>query len=166
MPDPALARIAPLLGRYRGRGVLLDSNVLVVYVVGRADRRLVRRLAATKDFDGKDAAFLSAIVASVGGLVATPHVLAEVNGLLNVGGLGQLRYGVLGAFAEVLREVDEVYQPGAETPNDPAFRHLGLTDTAVLALAAKGPLVVSKDGGLCNELWSRGAEALYYNRMA
>ena len=166
MPDPALARIAPLLGRYRGRGVLLDANVLVVYVVGRAGRRLVNRLVATKNFDGRDAAFLSAIVASVGRLVTTPHVLTEVNGLLNVGGLGRLRYRVLGAFAEVLKEVEEVYRPGRGATNDPAFRRLGLTDTAVLALGVEGPLVVSGDGGLCNELRSRGAEALHYNRTA
>ena len=161
MFDPALERASDLLGRYRGRGVLLDANVLVVYVVASVDRRLVGRLKATKDYRGRDAALLSAIVASAGRLVTTPHVLTEVNGLLNIGGPD--RHRVLGALAEVTGKAEEVYRAARRVSADSAFRRLGLTDAAILDLAAGGPLVVSADGDLCNELLSRGAGALHYN---
>lgn len=160
MPDPLA-----LIAAYRARGVLLDANLLVLYVAGSHDRRLVLRLKTTRGFSEADLELVAALVAEFDRLVTTPHVLTEVNGLLNVGGLGRLRHEVLGTFAERIDETAEVYHPAGAIAADPAFRRLGLTDAAALALAADGPLVISADLDLCVAPESRGLGVINDHRI-
>ena len=159
------APLGALVREYRGRGVLLDANLLVLYVVGRHDRRLVRSLKATRQFDERDVAFVVGWVALFDRVVTTPHVLTEVNGLLNTGLPGRLRWDVLASFESEIGGVVEVTDAARRIAGDPAFRRLGLTDAAILALGEGGPLTVSVDLDLCVALESRGLGVLNYNHV-
>lgn len=161
MHDPAT-----LVSEYSSRGILLDANLLVLYVAGSHDRRLIPTLKATRSgFSVSDFRFVANLVASFDRLVITPHVLTEVNGLLNTGLPGRLRWDVFGTFAERIRAGVEVWHSAESLTADPIFRRLGVTDSGILSAAREGPLVISTDLDLCVALESRGLGVINYNRV-
>lgn len=164
MPD-GLARFDDLIRRYRTRGVLLDANLLVLYVIGSHDRRLISTVKATRQFDERDFEFVANLVAFFDRLVTTPHVLTEVNGLSNTGLPGRHRWGFLQTFQNRIDEMLETHTEATDLASHPAFRRLGLTDAAILSLAMTGPLTVSTDLDLCVALESQGLDVVNYNHI-
>jgi predicted nucleic acid-binding protein len=62
--------------------VLVDTNVLLVLIVGRADRSYLAAHKRTRDYDPADADVLEALVGAYDGIVTLPHVLSEASNLL------------------------------------------------------------------------------------
>ncbi len=154
-----------LVSAYRARGVLLDANLLVLYIVGSHDPRLIGSVKATRSFTVRDYEFVAGLVSLFDRLVTTPHVLTEVDGLSNVGLPGRHRWDYLDTFRQRIEEAVEVQTPARDVVADPAFLRLGLTDAAVLTLGEGGPLVVSTDLDLCIALESRGLGVVNYNHI-
>lgn len=164
MPD-ARARFDELVGRYRTRGVLLDANLLILYLVGSHDPRLIQTTKATRQFNKQDFEFVARLVAYMERLVTTPHVLTEVNGLSNTGVPRRHRYDYLSTFREQIGGMVEVLAEAKEIALRDVFLRLGLTDAAIITLATDGPLVVSTDLDLCVALESRGLDVVNYNHI-
>ena len=156
MPDFLEATIGP----HRHRGLLLDSNLLVLYVVGQADRRLVRSFKRTREFTDADFRLLFGLMASFSSLVTTPHVLTEVNGLTNQL-TGAHRQNVRAWIALDTPRWDERHAPAAALTGTAAFARLGLTDAALVSLARApdGPFVLSTDGALVQFIAGSGGAA-------
>lgn len=163
MPD-ALARAEALFGRYRSRGVLLDANLLVLYVLGSHDARLISSAKATRSrgFETRDYAFIAKLVDYMGTLYATPHVLTEVNSLSNTSISAKQRWDFFSTFRGQVERIEEIHVASQEAALDDVFLRLGLTDAAILAGAADGPLVVSTDPDLCVSLEGRGLGVVNY----
>ena len=121
---PDMARFVEEHGR---RGVLLDANLLVLYVAGRHDLRLLSSLKATRSlgFGERDFRLVVGVAGALGPLLTTPHVLTEVNGLLNTGLPGRHRWDVLATFSGVIAETVETSRPAPELTTDPLFRRFG-----------------------------------------
>ena len=156
MPDLLEAYIGP----HRRRGLLLDSNLLLLYVVGQTDRRLVRSFKRTQEFTDADFRLLFGLVTSFGSLVTTPHVLTEVNGLTNQL-TGAHRQNVRVRIALDAPRWDERHVPAGPLTRTAAFASLGLTDAALAFLAhgPDGPFVMSTDGALVQLIAGRGGAA-------
>ena len=161
------SEIARLVEEHGARGVLLDANLLVLYVAGRHDQRLVASLKATRSLGlgARDFQLVVAAVGAFGPLLTTPHVLTEVNGLLNTGLPGRHRWDVMSTFSAVIGESAETSASAPALARDPLFRRLGLTDASILSLAVAGPVVMSTDLNLCVALESRGLKVINYNRI-
>lgn len=135
------------LSPYRRRGLLLDSNLLVLYAIGWVDTNLIRSFKRTASFSVADFVLLHALVEWFGALVTTPHVLTEVNGLLNALTEDD-KPRVRGWMTLNVPLWTETPVPATVLTTTPAFLHLGLTDAALARLAQDGPLVMSTDGAL------------------
>ncbi len=138
------------LGPYRRRGLLLDSNLLLLYVVGQTDRNLVASFKRTRSlFTDADFRLLVLLTTLFDSLVTTPHVLTEVNGLTNAL-TGSYRVDVRARLASDIAVLDERHTPAVGLAVTTAFNGLGLTDAALafLAQSPNGPLVLSTDGAL------------------
>lgn len=156
MHEDAAAR----LGRHRRRGLLLDSNLLLLYVIGRTDRRLVRSFKRTQGFTDADVRLLFGLATFFDTLVTTPHVLTEINGLTNV--LTEARKpNVRARLALDVPTWDERHVPASSLTGTAAFMGLGLTDAALAALAQApgGPFVLSTDGALVQLIRGAGGAA-------
>lgn len=137
------------LGPYRRRGLLLDSNLLLLYIVGQTDRNLVGSFKRTRSFTDADFRLLVLLTTLFESLVTTPHVLTEVNGLTNAL-TGSYRVDVRARLAADVAVLDERQVPAVSLVDTSAFKGLGLTDSALalLAQSPNGPLVMSTDGAL------------------
>ena len=73
---------AAIIARYKSRGILVDSSLLIAYLVGNFDRRQLTNCRATKStFTESEFELLAAIIQQFDVLVTTPHVLTEVSNL-------------------------------------------------------------------------------------
>ncbi len=77
MSDP----LPRLLSAYKGRGLLVDTNILLLYFVGICDLRLITTFKRTRQFTTEDFELLLGLFKWFGTIVTTPNILTEVNNL-------------------------------------------------------------------------------------
>lgn len=124
--------------QHAGRPLVMDSNVMVVLVVGLADRKAVERFGRTSAFTVKDFWLLSQITdffAKRQGLATTPHVLTEVSNHLR--GRPEFRK----ALAAVVETSRERYTAAKNLINqDHVFSRVGLCRRRIGGLGPRDPL--------------------------
>lgn len=158
--------LSGLIGRYRTRGVLVDSNLLVGFVIGAMDRRLLKSCRALlKAFTPEDFDLLVDTLGAFDLIVTTPHVLTEVS---NLG--GKLDRQLHGRFREALSKLilSRLREETAEARlivANPSFPAFGLTDTAIQVLAPGKYLVLTDELALAGILQRRGVDVLNFNHL-
>lgn len=101
--------LTALLLRFRGRAVLIDTNILLMYVVGTLDPRLIPTLKRTKIFTVEDYTTLSQFLEHFRTIVTTPNILTEVSNLLDGSIAEPRRTRVFQIFAEAVKVIPERY---------------------------------------------------------
>ena len=127
--------IRRLIRRNRGRGILLDANVLLLHIVGMLDRSQISSFKRTRAYGPHDWDRLDELLRRFPLCVTLPNVLTEVSNLASTifsSARGQ-------AFAELMlnqiRSLRESYLNSRRAAETAVFRRLGLTDAALLELA-------------------------------
>jgi len=125
-----------LINRHRGGGLLVDTNLLLLYLIGRNFKRT--QAYTIEDFD-----LLERFMAEFKALITTPHVLTEVS---NLGDLhGPEREAFRSLFVRTVERSIEHYHESRSVVNESCFRRLGLTDAGISALASHGFLFLTDD---------------------
>jgi hypothetical protein len=75
--------LAWLLHRYSGNGVVLDTNILLLHIVGALDPGLLIKIKRTSQFDSGDHALLINLISLLPKVIVTPGILAESCNLLD-----------------------------------------------------------------------------------
>lgn len=150
--------------RCRKSGILLDTNLLLLYFMGLYDREQITRFKRTKIFVVDDFYTLIAIRQKFNRLLTTPNILTEISNL--AGQLtGQLRDNYFKVFAREIQTFDEKCFPSSEVARQPGFIKFGLTDIAISLIAQEGCLVLTADAPLCQYLQTRRIEVLNFNHI-
>jgi hypothetical protein len=146
------------LKAHKHKGALIDANLLLVYVVGRTDPRLLKRNHHTKQYE-QDFPLVRDVVEYFQKVYTTPNIVTEVSNL------GQdLKEQFFTTLGGVLNVVEEEYCSSKNAVTDPCFRRLGLTDAGIAHIAAKF-LVVTADFALYQTLRSRNVPAVNFNHI-
>ncbi len=153
-----------MIGRYRSAGVLVDTNLLLLYFVGTCDRDQIERFRRTRDrFVAEDFETLMRVFRSFDTVVTTPHVLTEVSNLL--GHLsGRTRTKCFGLFAQHVSLMNEKHTPARDLGGRPTFVKFGIADASIED-AAQGYLVLTDEFPLANYLGSKGLDVLNFNNI-
>src|SRR6266542_1210123 len=153
----SLEFFVPLVHKYVSKGLLVDTNVLLLFIVGSVDPDLVGRfkVTASQGFTEADFDLLQAFIGNFRKVVTTPHILTEVsNHADKLKGKNHANiFQVLIALIEMLEEKSE---PAKSLAKSHAFISFGLTDAAIGFLAAKGFLVLTVDLPLVGYLEKNG----------
>lgn len=155
-----------LLGRYRNAGVLVDTNLLLLYFVGLYNKGLIERWSRTADrFVEVDFDTLSVLLEGFERLVVTPHILTEVSNLL-----GNLSDPAKTVCYELLARamrmtMYEKYTRGVDLSDSPVFGLFGITDASILDAAVGPYLVLTDDLPLYAYLQGNGVEVLNFNEI-
>lgn len=143
------------------RKVLLDSNLLVVLIVGLADQPLLFGKSAL-GYDLKDFSLLQTIIQKCEKVIVTPYILAEVNSLLNRTGFARDRCRIILSEA-IIPVLEEHYQTSLVlSKNIFEVRNFGLTDTSIIEAIDDNVFVVTADGPLYGYLSQKGFPAIFY----
>ena len=154
-----------LIDRFCSKGVLIDTNLLLLYVVGRYDDGVIRRGAFNRlaAYSIEDYSLLRGLMLLFDKYVTTPHVLAEVSNWIGKLPRGQ-EIECLGRFADILSGFTELTVESFEVAFHPRFAYLGLTDAAISKFASEY-LVLTDDARFAVHLNEMGLDALNINHL-
>jgi rRNA-processing protein FCF1 len=149
-------------GLRRSKGLIIDTNLLLLYIVGSLDPNLIRKHKRTSQFGIEDFRLLDDFLGQFERFVTTPNVLTEVSNLLSqIGDEVATRLRIrLRALIEIFQEE---YIASTEAAGAEEFQRLGLTDAAILLLSKEDLLVLTDDIHLYLALQRRGIEAVNFN---
>jgi len=155
---------AGLIEKHRCRGALIDANLLVLYLVGKTNKRRIRDFKPCDIFEIEDFDLLDALVGYLGKPITTPHILTEVSNLV-----AKLHGKELAAsrrdYKALVEQMDEFYDTSRAVVADAAFMRLGLTDAAIAMLERRKLLVLTGDLDLWLTLQQRGVDAVNFNHL-
>jgi hypothetical protein len=144
--------------------VALDSNLLLLLLVGTVHRELVVKHKRLRAFSLADLDLLTSVLEGKT-LVTTPNVLTEVSNLVVFGITEPQRSMLLAGLAEVSRRVDEVYCQSATAASIAEFARLGLTDSAWLSVCGSHVSLLTDDLQLYLDAQHRGIDAYNFNHI-
>jgi hypothetical protein len=128
-----------LIQKYKNKGLLIDTNIVLLYIVGSIDILLIRDFPRTSMFTEDDFDKVSRFIDYFDFKITTPHVLTEISNLI---GNRQNIQSVLKTYIEKSREI---FLESSGVSNSNAFLNFGLADTAIMDTAKNSYLIFTND---------------------
>lgn len=163
--DPA-AKIV----RHRRTGLLVDTNLLLLYFIGNYDYatgyHLVNESRCTRGrYGSEDFEVLDALLKNFHTRITTPHILAEVSNLINTLPAGASQFCI-----ELLRNTIPALQERNVSANDlvkdDEFLVFGVADMSIVKVVASNPcLTLTDDFKLSGYMRDNGMDALNFHEI-
>lgn len=153
-----------LLLRYKSKGLLIDTNLFILYVVGKFDLNYIQNFKRTAKYTKEDYNLLEYISNFFDVIVSLPNVLTEVSNLLNQVDAGR-RAAVFKTFFDRILFVNETYVTSEKAAAEKYFKELGLTDSAIISAAKDQYLVLTDDFRLFSILSHHRIDAINFNHL-
>jgi hypothetical protein len=158
-----------LFARHAGKSILLDSNLLLVYLAGSSNRSIFGQFKRVSAYTFKDYELLLRLLSSFTTLLTTPHILTEVSNLAN--SLPERfkpdwyrNFATLIASEQKTPGLREQWIPAIQLARMPEFSASGITDAALAKLSSHA-LVVTEDYRLSGALKSQGVLVLNFGDL-
>ena len=152
--------IEGIMSRYRSRGLLVDSNLLLLYIVGKHSIRMINRYKRTSTYSSEDFKQLVVFISKFDSIIATPNILTEVSNLSP-----RSDYDYFQVFREEITIINEEYIASINASEVSEFARLGLTDAAIIQIAKGTYLVLTDDFPLYYTLKSHGIDTVNFNHI-
>jgi len=143
--------VVSLFEKYKQKGILIDTNILLLWFVGTVNRERISKFNRTEKFVPEDYDTLLQILSYFNKIVTTPNILTEVNSLANQLGEPELSK-CLSVFAEKVARLNESYLKSTEVVRTDSFTKFGLTDCGIVNIAKNKYLVLTDDLKLASYL--------------
>jgi hypothetical protein len=158
------SHVNALLTRYRSEGILIDTNLMLLYLVGLFDRNQIERFKRTSQYSQKDFDGLCVFVNHFSKIVTTPHILTELSNLS--GHFEQkIRRQFFEKFSDCILRLDEKYIPSEKICQENHFQNFGLTDAAITELSKNKYLVLTDDLSLSAFLQTLKIDVINFNHF-
>lgn len=135
--------------------IIIDTNALVVLLVGLIDTRLFRNHKRTLIYDEDDFTDLLRTIGSLNQIVTLPNIWTEVDNLLN-NFSGNYKYAYIQEITKTIKETTENYLASEIGTSSPHFQELGLTDSLILEFAKECKLLITSDSKLSDHAIAYG----------
>ena len=153
-----------LFYKYKNKGLLIDTNLLLVYFVGSYDRNLIGNFKRTITFTIEDFEKLQRAFIFFDKIVTTPNILTEVNSLSN-----QLPENIKLKYFDKIKDqisrLEENYVESKVVCELTHFPKFGLTDTGIINLVKDNYLVLTDDFRLVNYLEKIEVDVINFNHL-
>jgi rRNA-processing protein FCF1 len=159
-----MTEIQALFAKYRNKGILIDTNIFLLYLVGSVNRERISKFKRTMQFEAEDYDILLQIVSNFTEVITTPNILTEVNSLANQLGEPE-RSKCCQLFAILITQVREEYLNSNDVAQQVFFAKFGLTDSGIMQLAKDKYLVLTDDFKLSLFLLARGIDTINFNHL-
>jgi rRNA-processing protein FCF1 len=153
-------------GRRRPGRLLVDTNLLLLYIVGSLNPEKIGRHKRTDKFTIEDYKLFLELVQRLGSqkIVVTPNILTEVSNLLGQTD-EQTRKSLMILLSSIVPVFEELTVSSADAVRIPEFTRLGLTDSTILYLSEEGMVFLTDDLHLYLALQRRGVEVINFNHV-
>ena len=144
--------------------VLLDSNLLVLFIAGMSSREYIGRHRRLRDYSEEDFDLLVEFIRPMSALVVTPNILTETSNLLS--GIAEpARSHIADTFRQIMGSMDERFVQSTRAVEQREFPRLWLTDAAVLTELANSHVLLTADLDLYLAASQRGYSAVNFNHL-
>lgn len=126
---------------------IIDSNSLLVLILGLMKPSLVGTHKKTSIYDEKDFYNLLEVIGTLDSLVVLPNIWTEVDNLLNRFNKGYKKLYIQ-KIIQIIKETSEVYLNSSSVEGKSEFYDLGLTDTLILEHGRNCELLITSDSTL------------------
>ena len=127
--------------------IIVDSNALIVLLIGTIDPKLFKTHKATSIYDEDDFHELLNVIEDFKEIIVLPNIWTEVDNLLNTFG-GNYKYPYIQKIREVIKITSENYIDSKKGCELESFSQIGLTDSLVLEQAKSCKLLITSDSQL------------------
>ncbi|MGM0581733.1 MAG: hypothetical protein ACQETL_13690 [Bacteroidota bacterium] len=144
---------------------LIDSNALLVLILGLMNPSLINKHKKTSIYSSEDYENLLGVIGSIESLVVLPNIWTEVDNLLNKFNRNQKELYVE-KIIQTIKNTTEQYLQSNLIEENHAFYDLGLTDTLILEHAKNCELIITSDSTLSDYARSQGVEVFDLKELA
>lgn len=155
--------------RNRKRGVIVDTNILLLYLIGSFDRNWIAKFDLLQKYAQEDYDTLVLLLRQFDRILTTPNILTEASNLCGdltkeklKGKLPALYYP---SFVQSIGQLNERYVPSNAAAADAAFSRFGVSDCGIAYLAHKSFLVLTDDSHLYRHLDEQRIDAMNFNHI-
>jgi hypothetical protein len=135
--------------------ILIDSNVLVILILGLIDPNLIGKDKRSSIYEKEDFHKLLDVIGSIDKVVVLPNIWTEVDNLLNhISGSYKFQY--IEKITSTIRATSEEYLKSSTVNENPNFINLGLTDTLILDFAKRCDFLITDDSRLSDFACANG----------
>jgi rRNA-processing protein FCF1 len=144
-------------------GVVVDTNLFVLLLVGRYDLSKLERFRATRKYDSKIFHLLERLVSRFSRAFTTAHIVTEVDNLSRQVDKQEWR-GISQTLAGMISSLSEVNFRSEELIAQSVHPIIGITDCSVVELAIRDMLIVTDDLPLTIQLERRRLAVINLSR--
>jgi rRNA-processing protein FCF1 len=157
-----MSSAVPLAGS--SAGLLVDTNLLVLWVVGGVNRNRIETFKRTSNYTKTDYDFLRRVLASFDPLYTVPHVLAEVSNLTDLPDAE--RQQARHFLKRTISLLNEAEISSAFAAEDALYLEVGLVDAAI-GMVARGHncTVLTDDQELYLRLSDERVSVIYFRYL-
>ena len=145
------------------RSLLLDTNLLLLYLVTQVDLSLLHNFKRVSNFQASDLQPLRDLVEAFSQVVTTPHVLTEVSNFVD-----QVpppwRPQMIQALRSFVLNHLEYFEASEHLVNTPEFSQLGLADVSLLSLSNTAT-IATLDYKLFHRILNTGGQAIHFDHV-
>lgn len=156
--------VIEMISRYKTKGLLIDTNLLLLYFIGMYDQDRIPRFKRTMAFTIDEFILLALIFESFDRIITTPNILTEVSDFS-----GQLPRDLhsyfYGDFATRIPILEERYTASGAISASAHFNKFGLTDSGIVDTVKGNYLVLTDDLELFGYLQNLGIDAINFNHI-
>ena len=162
----SLEYVLPLVQKYRNKGLLIDTNLLLLLVIGAAVPETLATFKPLKNqgFSQTDYSILARFASRFTKLITTPHVLTEVSNHCDKL-KGDHRLQFCDGIVPFIKRLKEETVEAAILCQRERFVDFGLTDMAIAEISPDSFLVATVDFELCGYLNEKNVDAVNFNHL-
>lgn len=165
MPEDPATKIH----RHRRSGVLVDTNLLLVYFIGNYDYttgyQVINESKYTKGtYRPEDFEILDTLLNRFDIRITTPHILAEVSNLIKLLPAGADEF-CMALLKNTIPSLQERTTPTLDLAAEAIFTTYGVADVSIVMAAKQPCLVLTDDFRLWGHMDSNGIDALNFHHV-
>ena len=126
------------------RKIYIDTNLLMLLVVGATGKHLIAKHARLEIFEIEDYERLLGFVEKIGHILVTPNILTEASNLLGQHGEPE-RSRIFGTLRAIIERAEEVFVDSEAASGNSKFIRLGLTDAALMEVVSRSNPLITTD---------------------
>ncbi|HEY4760863.1 MAG TPA: PIN domain-containing protein [Thermoguttaceae bacterium] len=157
--------LGQLIQRYSRQGIIVDTNILLLYFVGNLNRLYIAKHKRTRQYLAEDFDLLTNFLRFFQNrIVTTPNILTEVSNLLG-DSITPEQKRLWNIFVAAIGIMEEKYLPSQTLCQKPMLSRFGLTDSAIDELVREKYLVLTDDAMLFQHLEKNGLDVVNFTHL-
>lgn len=134
------------LKKYRKKGVLIDTNLLLLLFVGKLSKNFIQKFERTDKYTADDFQILVGFIDQFDKIITTPNIMTEMSNLVKSSNMyGDKLKDFFSIFAKSLTIISEEYLPSKSIANNENIAKFGLTDIGIMLVAKNNYLILTAD---------------------